>query len=204
MNSLEQEVERNRKMEQKLNNRMARGSASQIQQGTNQALAPQKRPGNVGDINSVIWPFWFTFTAPELTAATGSNGFITVTQEAAFIFMAMSKVVFKRTGIAAPYQYTAINALLPDEGANSANDVLISIRDAQSTRVFFGQPMSIDQIGCAEEPTILPTPQLMLPNATIECVFQNNSVDTYVPFITLFGYRIRLENAADILSTITG
>jgi len=185
--------------------RMANGSARKTYSKANNALPANLMPGNVGDINRVIWPFWFTFTAPVLTPQTGSNAFITVTQEAAFIWMTMCKVVFLRTEARPPYVYTAINALLPDEGANNANDLMISVRDAQSSRVFFGQPMSLDQVGPAEEPTVLPTSQFFLPNTTIECVYQNNStVNTYVPFITFFGYRMRVPEAQAILSTITG
>lgn len=164
------------------------------------------KAGNVGDISKVIWPFFFTFTAPELAPNTGSNGSFTVTQEAAFIWVATSKVVFKKTPVIAPpgFRYDAINSLDGSEDLNNAPGLFHTFRDAQSSRQFHGQPEPVDNIGCAEFPSALPTPQLFLPNSTIECIFQNShATNIYVPWITMFGYRVRLDEAQNILSTIS-
>jgi hypothetical protein len=60
-------------------------------------------------------------------------------------------------------------------------------------------------VGVPEFPSVLPTPILFLPNSTIEVTYQNdNATDTFVPFITLFGYRVRIEDAQNILSTVVG
>lgn len=199
------ELERNKKMDALLKSRMGRLSPQALQARLQQALPERLLPGNVGDINNVFWPFFFTFTTSELPPNSGFNASVTITQEAAFILLKMTKVVFRRSGAMAPFVYTAINALDSSEAISNANDLNITIRDAQSTRVFFGLPTGIDEIGCAEFPTKLPVSQLFLPNSTIECIYQNtNAVDTFVPFITLFGYRLRLDNAAAILSTVTG
>ena len=61
-------------------------------------------PGNLGDVNKVIWPFWFTNQTPELPAAKGgvmsqATASVTITQEAAFIVTAYMKSVFRRTTI---------------------------------------------------------------------------------------------------------
>lgn len=172
------------------------------------ALPARMMAGNIGNINSVVWPFWFTFSSAALQPNNGVNVTFTVTQEAAFVMMALTKVVFIRTGAGVPldpFIYTAINALQPNEAQANANDLTMTMRDAQSSRTFFSLPQAVDEIGCAEFASVLPTPQLVLPNSTIECIYTNNHASrVYVPFVTAFGYRVRLADAANILSTITG
>lgn len=201
MNTYQKELERNKKMDQQLKSRIGRSSPQNLQNTLKNALPEDMLPGNVGDINNVFWPFFFTFSAPELPPNSGSIGSVTVTQEASFILMEMKKVVFKKVGGI----YTAIDALNQNEALSNANDLNIVIRDAQSSRVFMNVPMSISEVGCAEFPTKLKKSQMFLPNSTIECIYQNsNAADTYVPFITLFGYRLRVEDSQSILSLITG
>jgi hypothetical protein len=205
MNTIEQELERNKKMTEQLKARLlhpfAKGSPQNLAATLKDALPPQMLPGNIGDLNNVFWPFYFTFTAPELPPNSGSIGSFTVTQEASFILLNISQVVFKKVA----GSYTAINALNSDEALNNANNLNIAFRDAQSSRTFMQLPMGISEIGCAEFPTILNQPQMFLPNSTIECIYQNsNATETFVPFVTMFGYRLRVDNSASILSLITG
>lgn len=169
------------------------------------SLPEQMIPRNIGNINDVMWPFWFTFSTAILQPNNGFNSTFTVTQEAGFVMMAMTKVVYKVTGRAPNYIYTAINALEASETLANANDLNMTMRDAQSSRIFFGVPQAVDEIGCAEFPTVLPTPQFVLPNSTIECIYQNNHAsNVYLPLISAFGYRIRIPNGVNVLSTITG
>jgi hypothetical protein len=210
MNSTNEQA-RNYKMKQQLNQRMSNQSSNtqttpeSAYKALKQALPAHMIPGNLGQFTNVIWPFWFTFSTAELAPNTGANTQVTITQEAAFILMSLTKTVFKRTGVPGAYIYTAVNALDPNEGVNNANDLRFTLRDAQSSRVFLGQPMSLDEIGCAEYPTVLPTTQYIQPNSTIECIYQNNdAAAVYVPFLTMFGYRVRSEYAQQLLSTITG
>lgn len=161
-------------------------------------------PGNVGDINKVVWPFWFTFNAPVLTTGTSSTASFTVSQEAAFIWMSFSKVVFLRTGAGPAYTYTAIDP--NDETvAGEANGLKVVFRDSQSSRTFQRNPMPLDAYGVPEYPTVLSTPMMFLPNSTIEAQYSNSdATNVYVPWITFFGYRVRVENAEEILSLVTG
>jgi hypothetical protein len=177
-------------------------SAATLKQDLDRALPASLRPGNVGSINRVIWPFFFTFSAPELAPNSASQGFTTITQEAAFVWMSYSKAIYKKT--AGPTQYTYVD---PNDyaGAGQADGLKFVFKDAQSTRVFHNQPLEIDMVGVPEFPSVLPTPILFLPNSTIEVTYQNdNATDTFVPFITLFGYRVRIEDAQNILSTVVG
>lgn len=175
--------------------------AVSLKANIDKSLAPNMRPGNVGAINRVFWPFWFTFTAPELTPSSSSTGFTTITQEAAFVWMAYSKAIYKKS--AGPvYTYVDPN----DETAAGAVDGLkFTLKDASSSRVFHNSPLEIDCVGNPEFPSVLPTPIMFLPNATIEISYTNdNSTETFVPFMTFFGYRVRIEDAQSLLGTVVG
>lgn len=172
----------------------------ELKQNLDKALPVGLKAGNVGSINRIIWPFWFSFTAPQLAPNVTSQGFTTITQEAAFVWMAYSKAVFTYSG----GNYTYVD---PEQaGASGSTDGLkFSIRDAQSTRNLHNLPVDMDMVGHPQYPSVLPTPMMFLPNSTIEITYTNeNPSVTYVPFITLFGYRIRIEDAQNLLSTVVG
>lgn len=162
------------------------------------------RPGNVGAINEVIWPFWFTGTAPELAPGSSGTSFTTITQEAAFVMMAYTKAVYKRSGVLGSYVYTFVDSL-NEEAVGQTDGLAFTIKDSASTRTFHNKPLEIDQVGGGEFPSVLPTPIMFLPNSNIEITYNNNNAtDTYVPFITFFGYRVRVDEAQKLLSTVTG
>lgn len=195
--------EREYRMKQQLDRRMrdeSNNSASDLHRNIKRNIPSRLMPGNVGDINRVIWPFWFTFTAPELVPNQTSTGVFSVSQEAAFIAMAFTKVVFKKVGGV----YTAIDPSQEDM-SGEANGLKFQLRDAQSTRVFSQTVVPLDCFGDPRFPSVFQTPLMFLPNSTVECVYSNSDpTATYVPWITMFGYRVRLENAEQILSLIEG
>ena len=196
------EYDRNNKMKQNLMRQHgsrpienARGLANHMRQ-----LPAAMRPGNVGAINRVIWPFRFTGTAPELSpGGTSAQSFTTITQEAAFVMMAYTKAVYKRSGVAGSYVYTFVDSL-DESAAGQVDGLSFTMKDSASTRTFHNKPMEIDHVGGGEFPSVLPTPIMFLPNSTIELTYQNNhATDTLVPFITFFGYRVRLDEAQSLL-----
>lgn len=201
------QLQRNQEMKKKVQQHQEAMSAKGSPQRTHQNLKNSDlgglMPGNVGDINKVVWPFWYTFTAPELSPGVSSNGSFTTSQEAAYIWLSFTCVVFKRTGIGPNYDYSAID--VNDESANGdINGLNIVFRDAQSSRVFQKNPMPIEAVGNPQFPTVLRSPVMFLPNSTVECLFTNNdSTNVYVPFVTFFGYRVRIQDAQNILSLIT-
>lgn len=194
------EYSRNLKMKQAL---QQRSSAKNLNSKMQSSLPAAMRPGNVGAINRVIWPFWFTSSMVEIGANSSAQGFTTITQEAAFVMMAYTKAVYKRTGAPGSYAYTFVDSL-NEEAVGQSDDLSFTIRDSSSSRTFHNKPLQINQVGGGEFPSVLPTPILFLPNSNIETTFQNNSSDVYVPFITFFGYRVRIDDAQNILSTVTG
>lgn len=159
-------------------------------------------PGNVGDVNRVIWPFWFGTVRADVAAspaASVSTSF-SVTQEAAFVAMSYTKAVFLKT--AGPFNVSYLDPTYTN-GAGKATGLSFRFRDAQSTREFMQAPIDIDNFGNPLFPTKLPSPMLIMPRATIEVGFDNASANDYVVFLSFFGYRIRLEDAQNILSTVS-
>jgi len=162
-------------------------------------------PGNVGDLNQVIWPFLFVTEnlspiAPEQTLRTQFSN----TQEASFIVTHFTKAVYRYDAITGETKY--IN---PDDTttptAGSAKDLQFSIRDGLSSREFFASAANLDEYGHPRWPTRLPAPQFIIPRGNYEITFNNNNAAEYfIPVITFFGYKMRVENAESLLSTISG
>jgi hypothetical protein len=162
-------------------------------------IPPHMMPGNVGGYNKVTWPFWnqvnFDFgTNPTWSSNTRSTQSYQVSQESAFLLMAISRKT---------YSYTTASELAP---------IQFEIRDRQSSRQLNDAPIPLQAIGKKSKPTILPTPMLIMPNAFIDV-----TITSWLPVgvsqattgtgkiqISFFGYRIRVEDADKILSSVFG
>ena len=192
-------------------NLMPNTNARSLNANLQQALGPAYMPGNVGELNKVIWPFWFTDTnvAENGTIVRPNqevNAQVAITQEAAFVLVHYTKSVFIESEDQGGFngQFTYVDPSQPD-GSGKTNGLFFNIRDAVSTRSFFNLPMNINQVGYWQKPTQLPRPILFLPNSLIEVSYQNNTPDvSYKVFTTFFGYRLRVEHANEILSLVTG
>ena len=155
-------------------------------------------PGNVGDINRVIWPFYFTTDKVTVSPNSNVRTSFTVTQEASFVWMYYTKSVFVLDTNDNSESY-----LDPDDTNNFATGLSFTIRDPQSQRQFFNRPIDIDHVGNPRWASTLPAPQLVLPRSSLEVNFYNDDANTtYIPSLTFFGYRIRMENANQLLSTV--
>lgn len=155
-------------------------------------------PGNIGPRDAVVWPFYeqinFDFgTDPVLSVNNRQEQFFEVTQEAAFMILGITRSSFAndRAGGLGPYK--------------------ITLRDAQSSRQlndFRGIPFQA--LGTKSNPTILTTPYFLFPNArfivemsgfnTVEAQYDGQGIHQ----ISFFGYRMRVDNAQAVLSTIFG
>lgn len=180
-------------------------SAHSLEQNMMKSHVDALMPGNVGDINRVIWPFWFTTEDVKVAPSQAINANFTVTQEAAFVMLSMTRAVFvEESGQANAGQYQFID---PDAvgAAGKTNGLTFTIQDSQSSRSLMNTPWNINQVGYWKKPTVFPTPVLFLPNSNIEVTWQNdNQANTYRPKLTFFGYRVRIDHAKDILSTVSG
>lgn len=176
---------------------MPSNAPQNLQYNLQHSLGPLMAPGNVGDLNSVIWPYYFTTETPDSSLApnqTFQTGF-SVTQEAAFIMMSFTKTVYLDT--AGQWGYL-------DENLNpSAPGLQFTFRDGSSSRQLFNTPINMDLYGNPRFPSKFSRPIMLLPNQVMQIQFINtHPTNSYVPFITAFGYRIRIEEAQKFLSLV--
>lgn len=160
-------------------------------------------PGNVGDLNKVIWPFIFqTDDVGVLSPNTNRRTQFSNTLEGAFVVTHYTKAVFLVDSVTNEETYIDPT---DSSAAGLATNLQFSIRDAVSTREFFNRAANLDLYGNPINPTRMVAPQLVIPKGSYEINFFNNdSTNYYRPFIAFFGYKIRIEEAEKILSTISG
>jgi hypothetical protein len=184
-------------------NMPANNSAQQLDYNMSNALGPLLAPGNIGDINSVIWPFYFSTDLPENPIGNNESfqtGF-SVTQEAAFIWMSYTKAIYLVEGEAPNESWTYLDPAQQP----SAPGLVFTLRDGSSSRQFINTPINMDTYGNPRFPTKLPRPVMLLPNQVMQVAFTNNHpTNVYVPVITAFGYRIRIDQASKLLSLVYG
>jgi hypothetical protein len=170
-----------------------------LRQALGSYLPPGLMPGNVGSLNSVVWPFWFTVDfdfGTDYTLVGGTTNQtqnFQVTQEAAILLVACARQAdnYDLSGHLGPWN--------------------ITIRDNQSSRQFNDTPVPIQQISYAAGlPTKLPTAMLLMPNASISVVMttwlpQGVSMPTTGPThqqFSFFGYRVRIEDSDKVMSSV--
>jgi hypothetical protein len=184
--------------------------AGELQQNLAKILPAHLRPRNVGNLYHVQWPFYFSMdfdlsqtqpwidNAPDgaITSDTRQTRTYQVTQESAFLFTAISRNCndYDVSGDLGPLQ--------------------VEIRDRQSSRFFSNAKIPIQMFGAEGWPTPMPTPFLVMPNAVIEMeissflepgvVAEPEPDQTGRIQFTFFGYRMRIEDAQKILSSIYG
>lgn len=178
-------------------------SAQQLQFNMKNNLWPLLQPGNIGDINSVIWPFYYTTDTPDSPLAanqTFQTGFSN-TQEAAFIFMSYTKTIYLVEGEEPDQSWT----YLDPANQPSAPGLTFTFRDGSSSRQLFNVPMNMDMYANPRFPTKFPRPIMLLPNQVMQIQFSNSHpTNQYVPKISTFGYRIRIDQAQKLLSLVYG
>jgi hypothetical protein len=168
---------------------------------------PTVAAGNIGDINKIIWPFFFassqfgedvTQLAPNQSVST----YVNITQEAGFVLTKLVKTVFEVVDLGGGnYWYSYVNP--KDLSSGLASDLRFTITDVQSSRSFHYAPINLDHIGDAKDPTCLKTPIYFAPNANVEVKFFNDSqTKTYVPMMMFHGYRIRIEDEQESLGRV--
>lgn len=187
------------------------GAGNALKGNMDTALPPELRPGNLGNLSNVIWPFFFTTfgqnpaqPAVQLIPGTSQTVSFVVTQEAAFVMTQLVKVVHIDVG--GPAKSTYLDPDDFDVSASNANGLSVVMRDASSTRDFMQNPIPVDSIGDPGNPTVFPTPMWIKENGRMEFFVSNEagSGNTYWPKFIAFGYRIRTDAYEKILSAVTG
>jgi hypothetical protein len=207
INQIRSLIQNERKREQNLKIRYAALSQIPVVAGNNpkslkehldEILPPSLIPANVGNIDSIAWPFWYQFdfdfgTNPTLSTSLRQTQSVQITQEAGFLMMGLSRdsEEVSLAGSLGPW-------------------TIESIKDRQSSRQFNNQPINFQAIGKGSNISVFPTPLLFFPNAFIDITmgcFQttpNAVVGRAKHQISVFGYRVRMGDDQRILSTIFG
>jgi len=155
-------------------------------------------PSNVGNLKEILWPYWLHFEfdfSVNNDAVFPVNGITEITrqisQEAGFIVTSIFRD-YKSSGI-----------------GGRGCPLKMTIRDRQSTRQFNDEPIQLQHIGEKGEGTVLSTPYLFMPNARITLELSSILGADYTATnesgyqsITMFGYRIRTEDASIIANKI--
>jgi hypothetical protein len=174
------------------------GCVQNLKQTLQNSLPGYMMPSNIGDISEVAWFFFeqmtFDFgTNPTWSPSTNQRQSFQVTQESGFLLMAVSRSY---------NSYTTAGALAP---------LQVEFRDRQSSRQFNDNPIPLQMIGTKANPTILPTPMFLLPNAFFDGTITSFAQASGQPTtgtsrhqLSFFGFRMRVEDADQVLSTIFG
>lgn len=171
-------------------------SIKKLKDQLNETLPSYMIPSNVGGIDSVQWPFLFSIdfdlgTDPAFNFSLRQTRSFQVTQEAGFLIMSIS--------------HYALNS-----SENRYAPLELDIIDRQSSRRFMNSAIPVQTLGYLGLATVLPTPMLVMPNAGLDLTLSSmiNTGVTYTGQIkhqfTFFGYRVRIDNAENVLSTIFG
>ena len=161
--------------------------------------------GDALSINNVIWPFFFCATSDVLTAGGGQQQIsFQVTQEAAFVWTEMVKVVFA----------VDFDALVPTveyinprdiSGNGDANGLRFQLVDGSSSRAYQDNYVPLDQIGAPFQPFLPDRPMMFMPLQQLQIdLVNNNSTRDFVCFMIFKGYRIRIEGQQDLTNLVTG
>jgi len=154
-------------------------------------------PANIGSLHEVAWNFWygveFDFGQnPVITTTLRQTNSFTVTQESAFILLAISRS-------------SDDNTL-----AGSYGPWGITIQDRQSSRFFNDKPIPFQMIGTKSNPMVFPTGYYVSPNAKLDITMESLSDNDFAVSgsgrheIMLHGVRIRPNADDKILSLIFG
>lgn len=190
--------------QQALSSQPVATAGGQLKNSLRSILPPHMMPKNVGHMNHVQWPFYYqvdfdlsTISGfPNFTNAARFTEAFQVSQEAAFLVTGISRHAedYDDAGDLGPWQ--------------------IEIRDRQSSRFFNNAPIPIQMIGVEGYATPLPTPFLVLPNAFVEVIMTNSLDDgvtqnaganaTGIHQFSFWGFRVRVEDAGKVLSSIFG
>lgn len=161
--------------------------------------------GDALTINNVIWPFFFCATSNVLKKNGGQQQIsFEVTQEAAFVWTEMVKVVYA-VDFDSPVK--TIEYINPRDisGNGDANGLRFALVDGSSSRAYMDNYVPLDQVGAPFQPFSPDRPMMFMPLQQLQIDLVNsNSARDYVVFMIFKGYRIRIEGQQDLVNLVTG
>lgn len=171
------------------------GDIQQVESNFRKFLPESHVPGNIGGLNRVAWKFYYQVNFDfgddaVVNDKTSLSQEFQVSQEAAFILMGVSRDCGSQVTEFAPWS--------------------IEFKDRQSSRVLMDRPIPYQMLGTRSKFLVLTTPFLIMPNAKFETAMRGTtSYDLTLTGenkhqITFFGYRVRIEDADKVLSSVFG
>jgi hypothetical protein len=161
--------------------------------------------GDALTINNVIWPYFFTATSDVLRRNGGQQQIsFQVSQEAAFVWTEMVKVVF---AVDFDEPVKTIEYINPRDinGNGDANGLKFQLIDGSSSRAYMDNYVPLDQIGVPTQPFMPDRPMMFMPLQQLQIdLINNNTSRDYVCFMIFKGYRIRIEGQQDLVNLVTG
>jgi hypothetical protein len=160
--------------------------------------------GDALAINNVIWPFFFTTSSDVLRAGGGQQQVsFQVTQEAAFVWTEMVKVVY---AVNFDDPTPTIEYIEPSDvsGNGDANGLRFTLSDGDSSRSFMNDYIPLDQVGVPTQPFIPDRPMFLLPLQLMNInLINNNPSRDFVVFLMFKGYRLRIQGTNDLQNLVT-
>ncbi len=161
--------------------------------------------GDALSINNVIWPFFFC-AASDVIEPNGGQQQISfeVTQEAAFVWTEMVKVVY---AVDFEAETPTIEYINPRDisGNGDANGLRFALVDGSSSRAYQNEYVPLDQIGAPFQPFVPDRPMMFMPLQQLQIdLVNNNASRSFVVFMIFKGYRIRIEGQQDLTNLVTG
>lgn len=161
--------------------------------------------GDALTINNVIWPFFFNVKSDVLGPNGGQqNVSFEVTQEAAFVWTEMVKVVY---AVDFDAETPTIEYINPRDisGNGDANGLRFALVDGSSSRSYMDDYVLLDNVGAPFQPFVPDRPQLFMPLQQLQVqLINNNPSRSFVAFLIFKGYRIRIEGQQDLINLVTG
>jgi hypothetical protein len=164
---------------------------------------PSLQLGGMEDINKIIWPYIANSGRVDIAPGRTESGFITITQEAGFVMTRMTRVIYKVVEDLDQPNDVRFDYVNPRSQTNAGivGNLNLQINDSQSSRKYMQSPIKIDQIGDATDPYKFSSPQYIAPNSQLEVRFSNSeATQSYIAFIAIHGYKIRIAEAQKMLS----
>lgn len=161
--------------------------------------------GDALTINNVIWPFFFCASSNVLARNGGQQQIsFEVTQEAAFVWTEMVKVVYAVDFEAETQTVEYINPR-DISGNGDANGLRFALADGSSSRSYMDNYVPLDQVGAPFQPFVPDRPMMFMPLQQLQIDLVNNNTERdFVVFMIFKGYRIRLEGQQDLTNLVTG
>jgi hypothetical protein len=162
-------------------------------------------PGNVGEINEVVWPYWIPtpmILVPSSAAGASVNTGFQVNAVAGFNMIYFTRTVFQRIDLGGGnFSYEYFN---PEDPLLLGNNFGLSavFRNGSSEREFMNTPIDLDHMGDPLYPHYFASPQFLDPSTNFQVQFFNNTpIDLFVS-LQFYGLRVRLDQVKRLMATM--